>query len=91
MLLINDVYIFPRRKGGDHNTTTQVYPIIAQAGDMIGNCSIGTHTTRKKLGQIYYRVKKALLVEQSLVTEKISYIGITEESIENSIKGISFF
>ena len=44
------IYLFPSRKGVGHITTTQAYRIIAKAGDMIGNHSIGTHTMRKTFG-----------------------------------------
>lgn len=90
------VYLFPSRKGEGHITTTQAYRIIAKAGDMIGNHSIGTHTMRKTFGYTYYQATKdvATLMEifnHSSQKTTLRYIGITEESIENSIKGISFF
>ena len=57
--LPNDaVYMFPSRKGDGHITTTQAYRIIAKAGDMIGNDSIGTHTMRKTFGYTYYQATK---------------------------------
>ncbi|MGE7023622.1 tyrosine-type recombinase/integrase [Solibacillus cecembensis] len=90
------VYLFPSRKGEGHISTTQVYRIITNAGDMIGNDSIGTHTMRKTFGYTYYQATKdvATLMEifnHSSQKTTLRYIGITEESIENSIKSISFF
>jgi len=92
----NEVYLFPSRKGSSHISTTQAYRIIVKAGDMIGNHSIGTHTMRKTFGFTYYKETKdiATLMEifnHSSQKTTLRYIGITEESIENSIKGISFF
>jgi len=90
------VYLFSSRKGDGHITTTQAYRIIAKAGDMIGNDSIGTHTMRKTFGYTYYQATKDVATLMEIFnhsSQKITlrYIGITEESIENSIKGISFF
>lgn len=90
------VYLFPSRKGDNHITTTQAYRIIAKAGDVIGNDSIGTHTMRKTFGYTYYQATKdvATLMEifnHSSQKTTLRYIGITEEAIENSIKSISFF
>lgn len=75
---------------------TQAYRILAKAGDMVGNNSVGTHTMRKTFGYTYYQATKdvATLMEifnHSSQKTTLRYIGITEEAIENSIKGISFF
>lgn len=90
------VYLFPSRKGDSHISTTQAYRIITKAGDMIGNHSIGTHTMRKTFGYTYYQATKDVATLMEIFnhsSQKITlrYIGITEESIENSIKGVSFF
>lgn len=90
------VYLFPSRKGDGHISTTQAYRIITNAGDMIGRKDIGTHTMRKTFGYTYYQATKdvATLMEifnHSSQKTTLRYIGITEESIENSIKSISFF
>lgn len=92
----DEVYLFPSRKGSSHITTTQAYRILAKAGDMIGNHSIGTHTMRKTFGYIYYKETKDIATLMEIFnhsSQKITlrYIGITEERIENSIKSISFF
>ncbi|KMY31551.1 integrase [Lysinibacillus xylanilyticus] len=90
------VYLFPSRKGDGHISTTQAYRIITNAGDMIGREDIGTHTMRKTFGYTYYQATKdvATLMEifnHSSQKTTLRYIGITEESIENSIKSVSFF
>ncbi|TKI53197.1 site-specific integrase [Lysinibacillus mangiferihumi] len=90
------VYLFPSRKGEGHISTTQAYRIITSAGDMIDRNDIGTHTMRKTFGYTYYQATKdvATLMEifnHSSQKTTLRYIGITEESIENSIKSISFF
>lgn len=90
------VYLFLSRKGDSHISTTQAYRIITKAGEMIGNNSTGTHTMRKTFGYTYYKATKdvATLMEifnHSSQKTTLRYIGITEESIENSIKSISFF
>ncbi|NME07237.1 tyrosine-type recombinase/integrase [Psychrobacillus sp. BL-248-WT-3] len=89
-------YLFPSRKGDGHITITQAYRIIAKAGDMIGNYSIGTHTMRKTFGYTYYQATKdvATLMEifnHSSQKTTLRYIGITDEAIENSIKSVAFF
>lgn len=96
-LSTDTVYLFPSRKGNGHISTTQAYRIITNAGDMIGKKdTIGTHTMRKTFGYTYYQATKdvATLMEifnHSSQKTTLRYIGITEESIENSIKSISFF
>lgn len=89
------VYLFESKKGG-HITVTQAYRILTKAGEMIGNHSIGTHTMRKTFGYTYYKETKDIATLMEIFnhsSQKITlrYIGMTEESIENSIKNISFF
>lgn len=88
-------YMFQSRKGGPISVT-QAYRIIISAGDLIGNHSVGTHTMRKTFGYTYYQATKdvATLMEifnHSSQKTTLRYIGITEETIENSIKSVSFF
>ncbi|WP_348651612.1 tyrosine-type recombinase/integrase [Lysinibacillus sphaericus] len=90
------IYLFPSRKGSGYITTTQAYRIIAKAGDMIGNHSIGTHTMRKTFGYTYYQATKDVptlmeIFNHSSQKTTLRYIGITEEAIENSINSVSFF
>lgn len=95
-LPVGEVYLFPSRKGEGHISTTQAYRIISVAGDMIGNNAVGTHTMRKTFGYIYYQATKdvATLMEifnHSAQKTTLRYIGITEESIEKSIKAVTFY
>jgi len=90
------VYLFPSRKGVGHITTTQAYRIITHAGDMVGIKKVGTHTMRKTFGYTYYQATKDVATLMEIFnhsSQKITlrYIGMTEESIENSIKNISFY
>ena len=89
------VYLFESKKGG-HITVTQAYRILTKAGEMIGNQSIGTHTMRKTFGYTYYKETKDIATLMEIFnhsSQKITlrYIGMTSETIENSIKSISFF
>lgn len=95
-LPVGTTHLFPSRKGDSHISTTQAYRIITKAGDMIDNNSIGTHTMRKTFGFTYYQSTKDVATLMEIFnhsSQKITlrYIGITNESIENSIKGVSFF
>lgn len=90
------VYLFPSRKGDSHISTTQAYRIITKAGDMIGNQSIGTHTMRKTFGYIYYQETKDVATLMRIFNHSsqritLDYIGMTDKTIEESIKSISFF
>lgn len=91
-LPIGTIYLFQSSKGDRRISTTHAYSIIAKAGEMIGNSSIGTYTMRKT----YYQVTKDVATLMEIFnhsSQKITlrYIEINEESIENSIKSISFF
>lgn len=95
-LPVGEMYLFPSRKGKGHISTTQAYRIISIAGDMVGNNAVGTHTMRKTFGYIYYQATKdvATLMEifnHSAQKTTLRYIGITEESIEKSIKAVTFY
>lgn len=95
-LPVGTTHLFPSRKGDSPISTTQAYRIITKAGDLIGNESIGTHTMRKSFGYFYYQSTKDVATLMEIFnhsSQKITlrYIGITEESIENSIKSVSFF
>lgn len=90
------VYLFPSRKGDSHITTTQAYRILAKAGDMIGRHDIGTHTMRKTFGYQFYTQTKDLeqlmtILNHSSQKITLRYIGITKETIETSIKSVTFF
>lgn len=89
-------YLFPSRKGDAHISTTQAYRIITDAGDKIGNNSVGSHTMRKTFGYTYYNATNdiATLMEifnHSSQKTTLRYIGMTDERIKQSIKNVSFF
>lgn len=89
-------YLFPSRKGDEHISTTQAYRIITDAGDKIGNNSVGSHTMRKTFGYTYYNATNdiATLMEifnHSSQKTTLRYIGMTDERIKQSIKNVSFF
>ena len=95
-LQADTVYLFSSRKGDRHITTTQAYRIIAKAGDMIGNHSIGTHTMRKTFGYTYYQATKdvatlMVIFNHSSQKTTLRYIGAKDDEIEKSIKSVSFF
>lgn len=89
-------YLFPSRKGDAHISTTQAYRIITDAGDKIGNHSVGSHTMRKTFGYTYYNATNdiATLMEifnHSSQKTTLRYIGMTDERIKQSINNVSFF
>ena len=91
----DEEYLFPNSKGG-HIIVTQAYRILEKAGELIGNHSIGTHTMRKTFGYTYYQEHKNLAVLMKIFNHSSQevtarYIGITEESIETSLKNTRFF
>ena len=91
----DEEYLFPNSKGG-HISVTQAYRILEKAGELIGNHSIGTHTMRKTFGYTYYQEHKNLAVLMKIFNHSSQevtarYIGITEESIETSLKNTRFF
>ena len=82
-------------KGDSHITTTQAYRILAKAGDRIGRHDIG-HTMRKTFGYQFYTQTKDLeqlmtILNHSSQKITLRYIGITKETIETSIKSVTFF
>lgn len=88
-------YLFPSRRSdgkAPHITPTQVYRQLVKAGKMIDRDDIGTHTMRKTFGYHYYKRTKdvALLMEifnHSAPSITKRYIGITQEEIDESLKG----
>ena len=91
----DEEYLFPNSTGG-HISVTQVYRILEKAGDLIGNDSIGTHTMRKTFGYTYYQATKDIATLMNIFNHSsqavtLGYIGITEESIEQSLKTVRFF
>ncbi|PSL41269.1 phage integrase family protein [Salsuginibacillus halophilus] len=85
-------YLFPSQKGSSHVSSTQVYRLLKSAGDWIGRQDIGTHTMRKTFGYHFYKQTKDVAMLQSIFNHSAPsitkrYIGITDEEIEESLKG----
>jgi len=87
-----DEYLFKSQKGNKHITTTQVYRILASAGDYVGFDYIGTHTMRKTFGYHHYKQYKDVAILQEIfnhdapsVTRR--YIGIRQDEINESLNG----
>lgn len=84
-------YLFKSQKGNPI-TTTQVYRILAGAGDYIGRDDIGTHTMRKTFGYHYYKATKDIATLQEIFNhahpkETKLYIGIRQDEINESLNG----
>jgi integrase len=89
---IESEYAFPSRKGSKHITPTQAYRQLIKAGGMADLENIGTHTMRKTFGYWHYKQFKDIAQLQMILnhdrpTDTLKYIGITEEEIENSMRG----
>lgn len=87
----NDEYLFKSQKGTNHLSTTQVYRILASAGDFLGRDDIGTHTMRKTFGYHHYKQFKDVAILQEIfnhaapsITKR--YIGIRQDEINESLK-----
>ncbi|MEC1387352.1 tyrosine-type recombinase/integrase [Aerococcus viridans] len=88
----NEEYLFPSQKGGSAMTTTQAYRVLESAGEWLGRDDIGTHTMRKTFGYHYYKATKDVAMLQDIFNHSAPsitkrYIGITQEEIDNSLKG----
>lgn len=88
-------YLFPSAKGG-HITTTQAYRVLAKAADLLGWDYIGTHTMRKTFGYHYYKKTNDIVTLSEILnhsSQQITrrYIGIREEEIRESIRGLGLF
>ena len=83
-------YLFKSQKGG-HITTTQVYRILAGAGEYAGYDYIGTHTMRKTFGYHHYKQYKDVAILQEIFNHESPsvtrrYIGIRQDEINESLK-----
>src|SRR5690625_189293 len=83
-------YLFKSQKGG-HITTTQVYRILAGAGEYAGYDYIGTHTMRKTFGYHHYKQYKDVAILQEIFNHESPsvtrrYIGIRQDEIKESLK-----
>jgi len=87
---VDSEWMFPSRKGNHAITTTQAYRQLRKAADMAEVDSIGTHTMRKTFGYWYYKqtrdvAKLQMILNHAKPEVTLTYIGITEEEIENDL------
>ncbi len=88
----DDDWLFPSRKGHNHIQVNGVYNIFQKVRQQLGRDDIGTHTMRKTYGYWFYKSTHDLATLQLLFnhsSENITkrYIGVTEDDMENSLKG----
>lgn len=88
----NEECLFPSQKGGNAMTTTQAYRVLEGAGEWLGRDDIGTHTMRKTFGYHYYKLTKDVAMLQDIFNHSAPsitkrYIGITQDEINDSLKG----
>lgn len=86
----DDDYLFKSQRGTNHITTTQVYRILASAGDFIGRDDIGTHTMRKTFGYHHYKQFKDVAILQEIFNHDAPsitrrYIGIRQDEIDETL------
>ncbi|CJV79701.1 site-specific integrase [Bacillus luti] len=88
---VDSEWLFPSRKGDKPITTTQAYRQLNKAAEMTDITEgIGTHTMRKTFGYWFYKQTKDVAKLQAILNHShpqitLTYIGITEEEIEDSL------
>jgi len=86
-------YLFLSRKGTNQPISRiQYYRIIRKAAVMVGIHEIGTHTLRKTFGYFHYKENKDVAMLQEIFNHSgpsvtLRYIGITQDIIDNSMRG----
>lgn len=85
-------YLFKSQKGMNPISTTQVYRILANAGEYAGYDYIGTHTMRKTFGYHHYKQFKDVAMLQEIFNHEAPsitkrYIGIRQDEINESLNG----
>ncbi|WP_047152187.1 site-specific integrase [Aneurinibacillus tyrosinisolvens] len=87
--------LFPSRKGNKPLTRIQAYRILNVVAAQLGLEEIGTHTLRKTFGYHVFKKTNDLTYLQKLYGHSspaitLSYIGITQEDMDNFMKTFSF-
>ncbi|PFZ89510.1 site-specific integrase [Bacillus pseudomycoides] len=88
---VDSTWLFPSRKGDKSISTTQAYRQLNKAAEMADMPDgIGTHTMRKTFGYWFYKQTKDVAKLQAILNHShpqitLTYIGITEEEIEDSL------
>ncbi|PGE31855.1 tyrosine-type recombinase/integrase [Bacillus wiedmannii] len=83
-------WLFPSRKGDKAISPTQAYRSITKASEFAEVESVGTHTMRKTFGYWFYKQTKDVAKLQMILNHShpqvtLTYIGITNEEIENDL------
>ncbi len=87
--------MFPSRKGSDAITRFGVLAVLKAAAKEVGiKENIGCHSLRKTFGYFYYKRTKDIRTLMEIFNhsnEKVTlrYIGVTQEDIDNSLKGFA--
>ncbi|MDH5164533.1 tyrosine-type recombinase/integrase [Heyndrickxia oleronia] len=88
---VQSTWLFPSRKGTQAITPTQAYRQLNKAADFAGVEHVGTHTMRKTFGYWFYKQTKDVAKLQMILNHShpeitLTYIGITEEEIEEDLQ-----
>jgi integrase len=92
-----DDYLFTSRQGV--NTPigrSMAYKVLRDIGETFNLDAIGTHTMRKTFGYHFYKqtgdvVTLMQIFNHSSQSMTMRYIGMTQESINNSMKKFKYF
>jgi integrase len=88
-------YLFQSRNATNHPLSrSQAYRILNRAGAKVGLESIGCHSTRKTFGYHHYKQHKDVALLQQLFNHSapsvtLSYIGVNQDIMDNSMKNFS--
>ena len=88
-------WLFPSRQQNRALSRGQAYNILAEAGEKFGLDHIGTHTMRKTFGYHFYQQTHDIVTLQKILNHAdfhitMRYIGIEQDSINESIMNLSF-
>ena len=92
-----DDYLFTSRQGANKPIgRSMAYKILRDVGEMFNLEAIGTHTLRKTFGYHFYKQTGDVatlmqIFNHSSPSITMRYIGITQESINNSMKKFKYF
>ena len=90
-------YLIKSREGNNKAITREMaYKILKQAGQEFYIESIGTHTLRKTFGYHFYKQEKDVAKLQEIFNHSdpavtLKYIGIVQESLDDSIGRLKIF
>jgi integrase len=93
----NEDFLFTSRQVNSegvksHITTTQAYRALKKIADSLDIKEFGTHSCRKSFGYHYYNKTKDIaklmnIFNHSSQSVTLNYIGMTQESIDESLEG----